>query len=96
MNNPKNKNTIILLAVLIAVFVYMSKNVVFDIVFGAPDSEVDVANERVVALVNKVNSINFDLSVFDEPKFENFVDFSSPLPSVSTGRENPFSSFFRK
>lgn len=96
MDNSKNRNMRVLLAVLVAAIILLSKNFIFSSFFGETDTEVDIASERVASIVDKLNTINFDLSIFDEPKFENFKDLDIPLPSIATGRENPFTSSLKK
>ena len=37
-----------------------------------------------------LDSIEFDTSLFEDPRFRSFESFTNPLPEQPVGRENPF------
>lgn len=96
MKSPNNKSTTILLMILIA-----AAAVLYRSMFAAPSVEFllqeDVAlNTKVEDALEKIEAINFDMAVFNDPKFQTFKSIETPLPSIPKGRDNPFASIFGK
>ena len=65
------------------------------------DSAVQSGNREVVTnaqletqdflrRLNDIQTINLQTDVLDDPRFTNRIDYSSPVPVVPVGRENPF------
>lgn len=92
MKQPKNSRTAILVLVLIGLL-FIAYKVIF--VSSPTDLLVEddtAASERVTALVAEVQSINFDLSVLDDPKFMSLKSLDMPALNLPVGKRNPFSS----
>ena len=53
-------------------------------------SLIDPASE---ALLNKIESIKLDTSIFNNPVFLSLNDYTNPLPQESSGRANPFAPY---
>lgn len=81
----------ILLAIVLAAGAMLYKNV-----FVTEDvselQTVGTISPKIEENLSKISKINFDMSIFDDPKFDTFVSIESPLPSISTGRQNPFAA----
>lgn len=44
----------------------------------------------VLTLLNKINSLRIDASIFASPSYQSLVDFSVEIPTENVGRPNPF------
>ena len=88
------KNILIILLVVVAAFV------VYSVFFTGGDTRTLVAEDidpaqtaveqELIALLLELRSINLDLSIFDDSKFQSLTDFSQELVPEPVGRENPF------
>ena len=45
---------------------------------------------EIIQELRKIQSITFDDSLYEDPSFQNLVDFSRPIESQPVGRANPF------
>lgn len=48
------------------------------------------AGEQILSLVDKLNTISIDKTIFTSSLFTSLVDYSLPLSSEQQGRVNPF------
>jgi len=91
MKNLKNKRTSILAIILIGLLV-----IAYKVMFVSPDDDLVVsenvtASVRVETILRQVETINFNLSIVDDLKFNSLKSIETPLISLPIGRENPFS-----
>ena len=49
--------------------------------------------QKVLNLLNEINSLQIDTKFFESPAYQSLVDFSVQIPPVPVGRPNPFSDF---
>ncbi|MEK7669436.1 MAG: hypothetical protein AAB350_02490 [Patescibacteria group bacterium] len=97
MKNSKNKRTMILAAILAGLLVvgykimFMSSNE--DILIDPTDSSLMVG-EKISKILEEVESIDFDTSVTEDPKFKSLRSIETPLISLPVGKINPFSANF--
>jgi len=92
MKNSKNKRTSILVIILVGLLV-----VAYKVMFVSPSSDVVIsenisASIRVETILKQVESINFNLDIIKEPKFQSLKSIEIPLVSLPVGKSNPFSS----
>lgn len=92
MKNSKNKRTAILALILIGLLF-----VAYKVMFVSPADEMlaednIAAGERVVSILREVESINFDVSIIEDPRFKSLQSIEIPLPSLPIGKKNPFSA----
>src|SRR6478609_6932883 len=45
---------------------------------------------RVLALLDQINSLKIDGSIFNDPAYKTLVDYSITVPEQPVGRANPF------
>ncbi len=45
---------------------------------------------EIIQELRKLQSITFDDSLYEDPSFQQLVDFSRPIESQPVGRDNPF------
>lgn len=50
-------------------------------------------NRQFLATLNNLETIKLDVSIFSNPAFLGFRDYSLPLDPEPSGRENPFKSY---
>lgn len=97
MNNSKNKRTTILATVLIGLLIIAYKTIFMsstsaefieavDPVSGGPSSI-----SRESSILREIESINFNISVTQDPNFLSLISIEVPLISLPIGRSNPFS-----
>jgi hypothetical protein len=53
-------------------------------------SENDMAYQEALAVLADVKRISLDTTIFENPKFLSFFDFSRPIDPKPLGRRNPF------
>jgi hypothetical protein len=51
----------------------------------------NLIGKEAIEILNRMNSITLDDSVFSSPTFHNLKDFELVLPKQPVGRSNPFS-----
>ncbi|MCK5059627.1 MAG: hypothetical protein KAR00_00560 [Candidatus Pacebacteria bacterium] len=84
----KNRGTITL--ILIAAVIFWVYTVFFR---GAPKDFTQPTNligKSAIEMLNRLNSITLDGSVFSSPAFHELKDFELVLPEQPVGRSNPF------
>ncbi len=91
MKNAKNKSTTILLTIIIAAAAILYKNFLMPTNENVLESNI-LASTNIEDALEKVGAINFDMSVFNDPKLDTFKSIETTLPSISKGRKNPFTS----
>lgn len=93
MKNSKNKRTTYLLLVLIGLL-FVAYKVMFAPAPTDPYSsdQSSIEGEKVVATLQQVEGVNFDISVISDPKFKSLKSIEIPLPSLPVGKQNPFSA----
>ncbi|MEK7464069.1 MAG: hypothetical protein AAB610_03050 [Patescibacteria group bacterium] len=45
---------------------------------------------RVLSLLNQINSLKIDASIFDSAVYNSLVDYTITIPEQNVGRSNPF------
>jgi len=97
MKNSKNKRTMVLGAILVGLLVigykilFMSSGE--DILIDSTDSN-SMVGERISVILTEVESINFDTTITEDPKFKSLKTIETPLISLPVGKTNPFSPNF--
>jgi len=92
MKNPKNKRAIILGIILVGLLILAYK------VMFAPSNDTPMIDENVSAsarvdgILQQVEGINFDKSIFQDGKFQSLKSIETPLVSLPIGKKNPFSA----
>ena len=93
MKNLKNKRAAILSIILLGLLILAYK--VMFVSSGVDESllidENIAASIRVESMLQQVESINFDTSIMQDPRFKSLISIETPLISLPIGRENPFS-----
>ena len=56
-------------------------------------SDNSAVGQKVLALLNQINSLHIDTKFFEGSAYQSLVDFSVQIPPVQVGRPNPFSNF---
>lgn len=59
-----------------------------DLLSVSPSSVLVGAN--VLSLLNQIQSIRIDTSVFSSPAYQSLVDYTVPIPTLNVGRPDPF------
>jgi hypothetical protein len=88
----KTKNTSLLLIFLVALLI-----VAYKFMFAAPYDpsylSSDLAESQIViSTLNRLQTVNFDTSIANDPKFKTLRSIENPLPNIPVGKTNPFSS----
>jgi hypothetical protein len=97
MKTYKNKKTSLLVAVLLGLLVLAYKTMFMssgEDLQGLTIEENVLASERVQIILQKVDGISFDKSIFEDEKFNSLKSIETPLISLPVGRKNPFSAVF--
>jgi len=92
MKNLKSKRTTILAIILIGLLVVAYKVLFVSSTDDLSVSENVTASVRVEALLQQVESIDFNLDIVKDPKFKSLKSIEIPLISLPVGRNNPFLS----
>ena len=56
----------------------------------AASAEVQNVGSRVLVLLNQINSLKIDSSIFAGDAYRSLVDYSNTIPEQPVGRQNPF------
>lgn len=83
----------IILVVLAAVayFYYNGKPSSSSSVLSSQDAEGEGdASMRMMSLFNQIKSLHIDTSLFKDSGYQTLRDYSTPIPTESVGRSNPF------
>ncbi|MES3030894.1 MAG: hypothetical protein V4697_00595 [Patescibacteria group bacterium] len=63
---------------------------------GGPESaEVTAVGTRVLSLLNQINSLKIDTSIFNSVVYRSLVDYTITIPEQNVGRPNPFAPIGR-
>jgi hypothetical protein len=60
---------------------------------SAETTDVEAAGARVLSLLNQINSLKIDTTLFDNPTYKSLIDYSITVPEQNVGRPNPFAAF---
>ena len=52
--------------------------------------EATIVSARILNLLNQIQSLKIDTTLFKDPAYQTLVDYSVPIPPVDVGRPNPF------
>jgi len=91
-----NKTTIIvIIGIIVLTFAYFfmkGGSVVDDSALLQGDVSVisDNSGAQVLALLNQINAIEINSTIFDSPVYKTLRDFSVFIPRQNVGRPNPF------
>jgi len=55
--------------------------------------QVDILSREIRKAISRIDSIQLDITVFNNPVLRNLIDHSKPITKEPTGRSNPFSPF---
>jgi hypothetical protein len=94
-NSPTKKIAtivIVILVILVVIYYFFFRGTAPAVTldqFGNPVSA-QVVGQDLVELLNKLQSVTLDDSIFHDPAFINLTDFSTTLPNLPVGRANPF------
>ena len=100
-NKPKSKGTAIALVVIVIIALLL-----YFYFKGSPDTDsasslessnaegledAQVIGSRVLPLLNQINALKIDASVFNSAVYKSLVDYTIAIPEQPVGRSNPFS-----
>ncbi|MFA6459231.1 MAG: hypothetical protein WCV79_02435 [Candidatus Paceibacterota bacterium] len=95
MKNNSSKNTWITIAIIIAVSVgiyyfFMKDPAVPENTSFEVQPEGELVGAQVLALLNQIESLRIDNTLFQSPAYQSLVDYTVPIPVLNVGRANPF------
>lgn len=89
------KNTIIMVSIVVVAFLlffyFSGKDTpegTLTLDQSSPQSSADAA--RILNLLNQIQSLRIDTSLFKATAYQTLVDYSVTIPEVPVGRPNPF------
>lgn len=88
------KSWITLVGVLLAgilIYYAFSGNIAISedsLLMAQPEGE--AASAEVLNLLNQIQSLHIDASLFQSPAYQSLVDYTVPIPDQNVGRPNPF------
>jgi len=53
-------------------------------------ADAEVASAQFIRELNSIKRLDLSDEIFSDPRFQSFVDFSQPIPTLPVGRDNPF------
>ena len=56
----------------------------------AESTDASAVGTRVLSLLNQINSLKIDTSIFNSLVYRSLVDYSITIPEQNVGRPNPF------
>lgn len=87
------KNIIIIVVILLAVGVFFywngSKPSADASLLQTSPTDANIG-ANVLSLLNQIQSLRIDTSLFKNPAFQSFQDYTVSIPPVNVGRQNPF------
>jgi hypothetical protein len=97
MNNTQKKSSskswIIMIVVIViaagAYFYYQGQATPTDSLLTVDDTSV-VVGANVLSLLNQIQSLKIDTSIFKSPVYQSLIDYSIPIPTLPVGRPDPF------
>ena len=54
------------------------------------NAQAEAAGAQVLILLNQIQSLSIDTSLFSDPGWNTLVDYTVPIPPENVGRSNPF------
>ncbi len=96
MNNPSLKKTWIISGGIIAIalvayFAFFSGNGSTEAISSLESEQNNqVVGARVLSLLNQVQSLNIDVSFFQDQTYQSLQDYAVAVPPQEVGRQNPF------
>jgi hypothetical protein len=61
------------------------------ILIGGEDTQ--IIGARVLSLLNEINTLRIDKSIFDDPVYKILLDHTVQIPEQNVGRANPFEPY---
>lgn len=94
---PKSKKTIIavIIAIVVLAIIYFyfsggsAPTSAGSLQSQSPD-QTTVVGARVLSLLNQINSLHIDTSIFKTTAFISLQDYAVDIPEIPVGRANPF------
>ncbi len=98
MNNQKSSKKSILISIAIVViavigyFYYSGKSQGSDtsLLVATPNAEEQAVGARVLSLLNQIQSLHIDTTIFKNPAYQSLRDYTVSIPALNVGRYNPF------
>lgn len=98
MKEKQSKKTLIILIVIaivgLIIYFYItgkpSDSSVSSLETGESATDAQLAGTRVLNLLNQINSLKIDSTIFESPAYKSLIDYSVAIPERSIGRQNPF------
>lgn len=59
---------------------------------GSEDTQ--IIGARVLSLLNEINTLRIDKSIFDDPIYKILLDHTVQIPAQNVGRANPFEPYY--
>jgi hypothetical protein len=72
-----------------AYFYYQGQATPADDALTIDNTEV-VVGANVLSLLNQIQSLKIDTSIFKSPVYQSLIDYSIPIPTLPVGRSDPF------
>ena len=94
MKNTNQKSLIVLFMILIAGAAILYRNVLSSPAPAAVSEAEVTASAKVEEMLQELDSINFDLAIFNDARFAELQSIETPLASVPVGRDDPFAPIF--
>jgi hypothetical protein len=99
-NQPSSKKTYIALIVIVVLaagaYFYFQGNPSnsaissLESVISPASSDAREVGNRVLILLNQINALNIDETIFESPAYKSLVDYTITVPEQNVGRPNPF------
>ncbi len=58
------------------------------------DVDSQIIGARVLSILNQINSIKIDKTIFDDPLYKILLDHTVEIPPQNVGRVNPFDPYY--
>ena len=84
--------TVIVIAAAIGYFYFYgnSASTPSTLLSSSPTSDSAIVGAQVLGLLNQIQSLKIDTSIFTDPGYNTLRDYSVAIPPVNVGRPNPF------
>jgi len=86
----KNKSLLLSILILVLLFVVYNNFFKSETTSFIVDPQVKAIGANIVKTYADLQSVEFDTKLFTAPAYTNLTDFSTPIPSQTVGRTNPF------
>lgn len=90
MKSSKNTRTNIMIVFLIAVLIIGYRFIFMTPMDPFEDEQNLLVIEKISMVIKSIETVNFDTSINDNPKFKTLKSISTPLTELPIGRDNPF------